>query len=360
MKSRQEGYVIVTLALGLLALVGFGAFAVDLGVLYSARTAAQQAADAAALAGASTFIIQPQAPQPETASSQALNVALTNSVLDNSLTTPEVAVNVDAATRLVSVTVLHRRPTFLARALGLDTVDIQVQASAEASQAATGSNCAKPWFIPNTVLASTSPCDACASGGELLIANGTVTPFALGQLGRQISLKPQRPQDALAPSQFYAIELGGPGASDYRDNIAYCAPLAVYCQQSYSVKTGNMVGPTKQGVQALIGSPPDLYLSPGRYQAADGSISDTSRSLIVAPVWDVCNSPDYECPGDKFPSGTNVSIPVSGFALVFVEGIQGNDVVGRLIGVMTCQAGAVPSETGPFAVPLRLVRTAEG
>src|SRR6266566_9804442 len=54
--KKQEGFVLVVLAIVLLALVGFLALAVDIGVLYSARTSAQGVADAAALAGAFTFI----------------------------------------------------------------------------------------------------------------------------------------------------------------------------------------------------------------------------------------------------------------------------------------------------------------
>ena len=54
--KKQEGFVIAVLAIVLLALVGFLALAVDIGVLYSARTSAQGVADAAALAGAFTFI----------------------------------------------------------------------------------------------------------------------------------------------------------------------------------------------------------------------------------------------------------------------------------------------------------------
>src|SRR2546425_669792 len=79
--KKQKGFVLVVLALLLVVLIGFLALAVDIGVLYSARTSAQEVADAAALAGAFTFINDTQSPQPQTASSNALQVALNNSVL---------------------------------------------------------------------------------------------------------------------------------------------------------------------------------------------------------------------------------------------------------------------------------------
>src|SRR2546425_10135461 len=79
--KKQEGFVLVVVAIVLLALVGFLALAVDVGVLYSARTSAQEGADAAALAGAGTFINDTQSPQPQTASDNALQVAINNSIL---------------------------------------------------------------------------------------------------------------------------------------------------------------------------------------------------------------------------------------------------------------------------------------
>src|SRR3989454_12514359 len=79
--KNEEGFVLVVVAALLVALIGFLALAVDIGVLYSARTSAQEVADAAALAGAFTFINDTQSPQPQTASSDALQVALHNSIL---------------------------------------------------------------------------------------------------------------------------------------------------------------------------------------------------------------------------------------------------------------------------------------
>ena len=76
----QKGYVIVTTALLLVVLLGFGALAVDVGLLYSARTAAQRAADAAALAGAFTFVVNPASAQPSTAYDNAMSTALSNNI----------------------------------------------------------------------------------------------------------------------------------------------------------------------------------------------------------------------------------------------------------------------------------------
>src|SRR2546426_2929498 len=97
--KKQKGFVLVVLALLLVALIGFLALAVDIGVLYSARTSAQEVADAAALAGAFTFINDTQSSQPQTASSNALQVALNNSILGQPVAAGNVAHNAAGADR---------------------------------------------------------------------------------------------------------------------------------------------------------------------------------------------------------------------------------------------------------------------
>jgi hypothetical protein len=121
-----------------------------------------------------------------------------------------------------------------------------------------------------------------------------------------------------------------------------------------------MIGPTVQGVEDLVGPNPDVYVNVGQYRHADGTISDTSHQLAVAPIWDTCNTPGF-CPAGQPPAGgATFQIAVVGFALVFIEGRQGNDVIARLIWVSGCTAaggsGPAPPETGPYSIPVRLVR----
>lgn len=367
-QRRQEGYILVSTAFLLVALCGLAALAVDIGVLLSARAAAQRAADSAALAGAFTFVANPLAPQPGTAQAQALATATSNQILDQPITAGEVSVNVNAATRLVTVDINRATPTFFARALGVvgNQVTIGARGIAEAAVNASGAACSKPWFIPNTVLSLLEACPACAAG-QVFVANGQVTSFAQTQLGARFTIKPNDPDSALGPGQFFAISLpGSVGGADYRANIGRCSPEVIYCQSLYPVEPGNMVGPTIQGVRDFLGPNPDVFIDVGRYQRADGTISDTSPQLTVAPIWDECSMAGF-CPDQKLPDGgRNLRIPVIGFAQIFLEGIQGNNVIARLIGVAACAAGGGggapggggpgPPEIGPYSVPVRLVR----
>ena len=358
--KKQEGFVLAVLAIVLVALVGFVALAVDIGVLYSARTSAQGVADAAALAGAFTFINDTQSPQPQTASDNALQVALNNSILGQPVAAGDVNVNVDVGNRRVTVDVQSTQNTYFARALGVQTANVGVEAVAEASPNSTGTACAKPWFIPNTALGAGGACPACAAN-QVLVSGGQVTAFGQSKIGQQFILRSQNPQNTLAPGQFYSIQLpGSSGGNDYRNNIATCANTYVRCGDFYSTENGNMVGPTKQGVNDLIGNPPtDTWTGTvGQYQTPNG-LTDTSKNIAVAPIWDTCGMAGF-CPAGNFPSG-NATVQIIGFAAFFLDGIQGTDVVAHLINVSSCGAGGggVPGETGGtvLSIPLRLVRT---
>ena len=352
--KKQEGFVLVVVAIVLVALVGFLALAVDIGVLYSARTSAQGIADAAALAGAFTFINDTQSPQPQTASDNAVQAAINNSILGQPIAAADVNVNVDYANRRVTVGVQSTQNTYFGRALGVQTEQVAVQAVAEAAKYSTGTPCTKPWFIPNTVMSAVDACPACGAN-DVLISGGEVTAFAQSKFGQEFRVTSQDPGNRLAPGQFYAIDLGKGGGSDYKDNIANCAPVYVRCLESYSVLTGNRVGPTQQGVNDLLGNPPtDSWRSVGQYQTPNG-LSDTSKAVVISPIWDTCG-PSGFCPAGNFPTGTKVTLQIIGFAVFFLEGIQGSDVMGRLVNVSSCSSSNTETGGTVLSLPLRLVR----
>ncbi len=366
--SRNDGYVVITVALLLAVLLGFAALAVDVGLMYSARSAAQRAADSAALAGAYSFVTS-YGPQPDTAETHARNTALTNTIMADPIVAGDVSVNVDVPNRRVTVGITQPRGTYFGRALGWDSATIAVQAVAEASPFALGASCVKPWFLPNTIFSTTGVCGeagACATGQVIIKSDGSINQALLDErAGTAFILKPSNPQNALSPGQFYCMRIGdSTGGNDYRTNIGTCSPQAIQCQKVYPVEPGNMIGPTAQGVRDLIGDSPDTWIARGVYGHADGSPnSNTSRSLVVAPIWDICalsilcdESGDFRLPDH----GANVQIPVVGFALLFIDGVvNGNDVQAHVVSIFTCgdePPAENPEVTGPFSIPVRLVR----
>src|SRR5436309_9120092 len=208
--SSQSGYVLVTVALMLAVLIGFTGLAVDLGTMLSARTQMQRAADAAALAGAFSFVFAPS--DDEAASAKARQIAMNNTVLGAPIVDSEVfpvPVAPDHPNRGAQMKVTIRRtlPTFFARILGFNelTVSSGAESIAEVGPAATGSTCVKPWFVPNTALSDPllGPC-AAYDARQLLVGTRQTTLWATQRFGQQFTLKAQDPNGALSASQFYA------------------------------------------------------------------------------------------------------------------------------------------------------------
>jgi len=386
--GKEQGYVLVVVALLLIVLAGFVALGVDTGALFSARTQAQEVADAAALAGAFSYIVNPDPTTYATvATGNALEVALNNTVMGQAIALGDVTVTPDVPNQRVTVVVNSAQPTYFARAIWANTANISVTATAEAAKNSTVSSCVKPWFIPNTIFATGPVCDALCDVTKLLVdhtsdpMNPVITPLAVSMKGQQFTLKPQNPHDAIGPGQFYAIDIpNDANGDDYRNNIESCSSAQVRCSQTYSVLTGNRVGPTKLGVNTLIGNPslfdyiypatatepahPDFGLFPHKFKRlSDGAKLDIAENVVVAPIWDTCGAlGDFCVDGDPdFPNGTMVELRVIGFAIIFLEGIQGDDVVARLINVSACAdpdgAGDEGQEGGTvLSFPLRLVR----
>jgi Flp pilus assembly protein TadG len=379
---------VAMLAIFIVGLFGMAALAIDLGILYTARTSAQHAADAAALAGAYSFLNATSA-QPAAAQDAAVAAAGANYVLGNPVVISAANVNVDVGNRLVTVTVpltggsgigtYFARVFSLQGAGGMSRVDVVVQASAEASLTASGSRCLKPLFIPNTILSTLDPAVACAAATPEVIfsrPDGCNTPnsqlsgwyTSTAVVGGAYQIKPGNPQNALEPSQFYALDFGA-GATDYRCTLGGCTNECGItdipaCGDNYPVKTGNMVGPTNQGVDDLTGTDPDIWHGIGQYEdGGTGVIYDSSNQVVVAPVWDNC------C--QTINPGTNgQTATIIGFVDLFIDGSKGGgNVDAHLISTTPCAgfggsggggggAGVPPPNvSGPSGRPIRLVQT---
>ncbi|MGH9555135.1 MAG: pilus assembly protein TadG-related protein [Terriglobales bacterium] len=400
---RERGMTVAMLAVFIVGLFGMAALAIDLGILYTARTSAQHAADAAALAGALTFTSPVPAVQPTAAQEAAVATAGANYVLGKPVVISAANVTVDSTARLVTVTVPLTGgsgiATYFARVFSLQgsgsmsSVDVIVQASAEASESRSGSRCLKPIFIPNTILADPllTPQEACDASPKQVIfsrpdgcqagspAEQTTSELsdwykaAPPKVGGQYTIKPGIPQQALTPSQFYALDFGA-GANDYKCTLGECVNECGItdipsCGKEYAVKTGNMTGPTDDGVDTLSGPDPDTWISLGQYKdGGTGLVFGTSSQVVVAPVWDNC------C--ETINPGTNgQTARIVGFVDLFIENAptgKKGDVLARLIGVTPCAglggSGGGPGGTptppvtgaGPLGRPVRLVQTPTG
>jgi len=374
----QRGMTLLVVCLLLIAFLGIAALCIDLGVLYTARTSAQHAADSAALAGAFTFVNSPNAIQPAAAREAAIAAAGTNKILAQTVSINASDVSVDTTNRLVTVTVSRTGtggvPTFFGKVLGMSQVSVQTQATAHASTSAGATRCIKPVYIPNTIFSALPPAQACPAQQVIFDSNHNISPWAqnangaLRFSGQCNLIRSTNPSGALMPSQFYSLDFGS-GAATYRavwsqclNEVSGATPNIVHCGDSIPIKTGNMVGPTNQGVDTMVGNPPDVWLGQDpttgvfQYQTSSG-ISDTSKSLGTLAVWDNCK---YTIS----PGKHGQAVPVIGFLEVFVDGMSdsctgsasgGSNVRVHTVSGAGCN-GTGPATTGPFAVPLQLVK----
>ena len=147
--GEERGSVTVIVAVAALALGGLLALGIDLGALFNARSEAQRAADAAALAGASAFLDMDQARVRQIASNRAVEFATSNAIRNSTIDPEEVMVwvNPDSATVRAEVR-RNALPTWFARLLGVDSVDVAAQATAWAGEAGAA-QCVKPFAVPD-------------------------------------------------------------------------------------------------------------------------------------------------------------------------------------------------------------------
>jgi Flp pilus assembly protein TadG len=170
----RRGATIVLVAVCLLGVMAGMALAIDLGMLFKARSDAQRVADAAALAGASAFIVPKAGQAPVvTARDRAIEYAGTNLVnrekVDTSGSasintaggglldsTAEVVVQVIPDSEKVRVSVRRAaNDTWFARLFGRNSMPVSARAAAWASPGGAA-KCVKPFAVPDVWSEATS------------------------------------------------------------------------------------------------------------------------------------------------------------------------------------------------------------
>lgn len=467
MMGSRRGSVTVVVALALTVLVALMALAIDLGALFNARSEAQRAADAAALAGASAFLEYQDAAATQPARTRAVEYATSNEIRNLFVHQDEVTVWVDTDSSTVRAAIRREGvPTWFAGLFGIDAVDIGAEATAWAGNAGAA-QCVKPFAVPDLWEETTDDRNGNrlwdegeqwkyepASGDRYAGYSGnggdpTETGYgsdwrdgrvdALGRrydrdYGRRITLKVTNPRDAYVPSFFLPWVLpedgsqsacgtggggngggggkggdggnggggngggngggqggdggngggwlkwfekredlgnpgGGPGgppgdedggvdvgqddgsgrgAARYRENICSCNRSIIDLDTEYLIEPGNMVGPTYQGVQALIAQDPSAYWDDQSNTVVSEYGMDSPRVVTVALFH----------PGEITKPGRQ-HIRFNNFARVFIEeqASRQDPVTGRFLyyvpGVGRSRRGET---TGSLVRVLQLIR----
>lgn len=303
--SGERGATLVFVALFLALLLGILALAIDLGMLYVGRNEAQRAADAAALAGAYVFqqngctatnaagaidcsgdttALNNATGQAESVGNanyvlgQAVNITSTGSAnppvcatgsscpetsggtvditFPNSVTEPEVTVHVWVA----------NVPTIFAKLFGSQSASVAAAATAEAYEGPQTVRYPKPFGVPNCDLnqGDSLPSNSgfCGSASAREFVDPSTQAVDTSVYGEPVLLHFQSSvsfspvvQGTPVPSQFYLLQIGGPGASTLANNITMSNSQPVSCGESLPVETGNTSnGGVSHPIDSLIHS----------------------------------------------------------------------------------------------------------
>ena len=311
--------MLIQVAVGLLALMGFSAMVFDLGGLMVARNEAQNLADAGALAGAVARAFD----EPGTADPAAdgITVESIKSTVNRqyilgeqkhgltwSWDCPAEPIVPAGVTTCVRVNVFRdgtnsssRLPVFFAQAFGLADQNTRATATAIAGDA-TGSNCLKPWLIPDKF-------NDVNGNGQFDIGTDTYTNpgYTLEDIGTVLLLNPGRPQDAAAPSNFYQVDV-----NNYYDDIVGCE-LVKGIGESIDTAPGLSNGLTRNGVKELTKNGPVIVpigmFSPVQFESnrQTGNFDLTIVNMMGFRLEGMTGNALYgtivSAPGDIVPGG---------------------------------------------------------
>jgi Flp pilus assembly protein TadG len=284
----RRGQIMVILALAAVALVGVAALGIDVFYIYWNKNRLQSGTDAAALAGATyfsgvTFTGNGLCLYPSAAQNAACTYALNNGVLMTELTS--VVANASAESMTVSAT--RTVSALFAKVVGIQNFTVSATSVA--------------------VLQGLS-----SASGIAPIGLDSTTTFTLGQA---ITLHNGNCGagcwDGLA---LKSADNGNSGGNAFRQNLGSGCACTVNVGDTLSSEPGAKVGPIDQGVSDRVAAG----------QASDPSGTWSSHTLsdarvTVVPVvnWAGCNG--------------NCSVPVVGFAEIWISGTSGSDITAVFI-----------------------------
>ena len=374
---EEDGFSLVFVGVGFMAFLAVSMLAIDVGMMMTARSQAQNSADAGALAGATALIYNDY--DDRTASGPAVTNAIGAS-LANNVMGAQVSVTPADVTFPLGPTGLDNRvkvdvfreasrgnpvSTLIAQYFGMSTVDINATATAEASPA-NAMTCVLPFTIPDRwIEKQTAPFDpddafnlfssknVRMSDPDVYIGPGDAATYtgynAERDKGTIVRLKADN-STKIASSFYYPYAIpASTGASDYREAISGCNTTVMKFGDLYDSEPGMMAGPTKQGMDDLIALDPSARWD----EASRRVISDKRPSPRVRaiPLFD----PEYYQDGKL--NGRNASLKFVNYLGFFIEEMDGNEVVGRItpIGGFNDGSGS-PAPAGAFPMYIRLVK----
>jgi Flp pilus assembly protein TadG len=246
-RRNERGVVIIWTAFFMLMMLGFVAIGVDVAKVMATRTELQNAADAAALSGASAINLVTGKLRPDTAVVRAQQTALRNEAFVDSpkpITLLAGDVMVDPDENTVQVTVRRNSATdgamitHVAQVLGIKNVDVSATATAKAELACSA--CEK--MVP---MGAIPP----AGGGIFQVGCGPPNPYTLFQgQGGGVNGNWQA-LDFPDCDEGACAGLPETGANTFRCLLGSGYGCCVRVGQVIPTEPGQMNGPARTGLQ---------------------------------------------------------------------------------------------------------------
>jgi Flp pilus assembly protein TadG len=365
----------VYVSLGFMAFMTATTLAIDVGMFMTARSQAQNAADAGALAGAVALAFNdyddrsPSGPAVQS----AINSAQANLVMSGTVAvTPADVTFPTGPTGLdnrVQVTVRRNAasgnpvPTLIGALFGVPTVDIVATATGEASPA-NAMTCVKPFIIPDRwrepsgqLATQSDTFEMYDNKGNLLPNPDVYVPSGSGYTGynnegdrgTRLTLRAGTGNN-INPTFYYSLALGGEtGGAEYDWNIANCNTTIMHRGDIVIQEPGNMVGPTISGTELLIERDPTAYWDFSSNKVVSPLGADSPR-IFPIPLYD----PIYYADGKK--NGRYADFKVANWIGFFLESISGNEIYGRIIPIGGIADSNYPTDDSAFPMAIRLVQ----
>ncbi|MBI5949921.1 MAG: hypothetical protein HY875_17425 [Chloroflexi bacterium] len=299
--AAERGQALALFAMGLAGFIGLVGLSVDMGQIVVARTDLQKLADSATLAGVQDLPNASSATSSANTYGKAGAAAGTNISVTISQTY--------GSNDTIEVTASRRVNYWFLKAVGLDGMTVSARAKARAMNYAGGGGLL-PWgFIAsndNNSKLLQNTCYTGQSGGVPTFQQGVACTIKYGA-------------GTNSGGDFGALSLDGSGASVYRDTIKNGSTKTIKVGDKIDSETGNMQGPTDQGLSdrlalpAPTGCPGNSYsdvLSVTNGVASIRPGCENSPRIGIIPVVDKIANPQKST--------------VLGFAFVYINGTTGS------------------------------------
>lgn len=373
LRRDERGMSMVFVSVSFMALLSATTLAIDVGMFMTARSQAQNAADAGAHAGAVALVFNSYTNRTPTGPvvKSARNAALANKVMGSpvAIEDTDVTFPLDPNGQANRVQVVVYRTaarnnavnTLMGTFFGVNKVDITATATGEAAPA-NAMTCVKPFMIPDLWVEKNKPAnstfDKYDNKNNLLpdadvyydhyqsnYSGYTTAKYA----GTSLTLRAGT-GDNVNPSFYFSWKMPGDTGGDfYRDNIAKCNKAVMRLDDPIIQEPGDKMGPTIQGIQDLIDQDPNARWDTTCKCVKDSAFAISPRVFPI-PLYDPAHYADGKA------NGRVADFKIANFLGFFAMPPKGNSIPGIITEIVGLVDDTAPAPPNTFAKAIRLVQ----